>query len=475
MLFRRIYDDQLAQASYLIACQASREAIVIDPLRDPSRYLDAARQEGVHITLVTETHVHADFLSGAAALATAAGAQLLLSGEGEGDAVYRRDAHPSARWLAEGDVIRVGRVRLDVLHVPGHTPEHIVFLVTDEATSPDPVGLVSGDFIFVGDVGRPDLLERAVGAKGTMERSARQLFASLQRMRDLPDYVQLWPGHGAGSACGKSLGAVPQSTLGYERRASWAFAVKDEGAFVKQVLAGQPEPPPYFARMKRLNAGQASALPAIVTDADPARQAVVAGAQVVDVRAPARFAAGHLHGAINVPLGRSFLGYAGSVIDPERDIVLYGEPGNRFAAEEAARALALIGIDRVRGVLTPDSVAPIGDVAVATLTTLPATVIGASAPPAATVLDVRNRSEWDAGHIPGARHIPLAELTARIDELRGGGPLLVHCQGGSRSSIAASVLANAGIPDVSNIDGGYAAWLLGGHAPAMDARSEPHS
>jgi hydroxyacylglutathione hydrolase len=466
MLFRRLYHDQLAQASYLVACEGSMDAIVIDPLRDPAPYLEAALMEGVRITHVTETHVHADFLSGAAELARAAGAELLLSGEGAGPVSYHRDAYPTVRWLRDGDQLRVGRVRLDVMHLPGHTPEHLAFLVTDEGTSEVPAGLLSGDFLFVGDVGRPDLLERAAGVRGSMESSARDLYASLQRVRALPEFVQLWPGHGAGSACGKALGAVPQSTLGYEQRANWAFAIRDVEEFVAQVLAGQPEPPPYFARMKRLNAAgvPSRVAPRPLGPTDLAA-AVDRGAQLVDLRPALEFARGHRPGSLNIPLGKSFLGWAGSVLSPDRDLVLVAPASGQVAARQAMRDLGLIGIDRVLGLVSPEEILAEGS---ATLPTVEATAIGHRAPREATVLDVRTRSEWREGHVPGARHIPLPELTARLDELRGSGPLLVHCQGGSRSAVAASVLLAAGFPDVSNVAGGYAAWEGAGNTPERD-------
>src|SRR5689334_18427710 len=254
MIFRRLHHDRLAQASYLIASEATRQAIVIDPLRDPAIYVEAAEQEDVRIAFVAETHVHADFLSGAETLARQTGAELLLSSESAGEQALARVRRAGAKGLVDGDVIAVGQLRLAVRHTPGHTPEHLVFIVTDTATSGEPVGMVSGDFLFAGDVGRPDLLERAVGITGSMQRSAKDMYRSLQSLRDLPDYLQLWPGHGAGSACGKSLGAIPQSTLGYERRANWAFGSHDEQEFVRRVLADQPEPPAYFARMKQLNA-----------------------------------------------------------------------------------------------------------------------------------------------------------------------------------------------------------------------------
>jgi hydroxyacylglutathione hydrolase len=463
MLFRRIFNDRLAQAGYLVGCQRSREAIVVDPLRDPTPYLEAARQEGLRITSVTETHVHADFVSGAVALAEATGAALLLSGEGEGPASYQRDAYPSARWLHDGEALRIGAVELRVLHVPGHTPEHVAFLVTDTATSNAPMGLISGDFLFVGDVGRPDLLERAAGMEGTMRDSARQLFASLRRLDELPDFIQLWPGHGAGSACGKALGAMPQSTLGYERLTNWALAPMTLEDFTDRVLAGQPEPPPYFARMKRQNAGGASPKPTHARASQEAlRDAVTRGASLVDVRPAADYAAGHLPRSINVPLGKSFLGWAGAVMPANQDIVLIASEQLRGPAESAARDLELIGIDRVLGVLPVERCS---DIELITLSRIPAASIGASPTSDLTVLDVRTRSEWEEGHVPGARHVPLAELTSRLEELSGAGPIAVHCQGGSRSAVAASVLQAAGFDEVSNLEGGYSAWLRAGNSP----------
>ena len=468
MLFCRIHNDRLAQAAYLVACQRSKEAIVIDPLRDPEPYLAAARREGVRITLVTETHIHADFVSGAAALADAAGAELLLSGEGSGAACYDRAAFPRARWLRDGDRIELGEVRLDVLHVPGHTPEHLAFLVTDLASIDSPLGLVSGDFLFVGDVGRPDLLERAAGIAGTMKEAAHQLFASLRRLDALPDHLQIWPGHGAGSACGKSLGAVPQSTLGYERLTNWALRPQSESEFASHVLEGQPEPPAYFARMKRINAAGALALPPRAThDEQELRTMLHERVLAVDVRPAAMFAGGHLAGAINVPLGKSFLTWAGSVIPTDWDVVLIAAPDTRQAADTAARALELIGIDRVLGVLAPPAIGDLGR-RVVTLGAVPAAALGSAAAGDRVVLDVRNRSEWNEGHIPGAVHIPLAELVARVHELRAhaGRPIAVHCQGGSRSAVAASVLQASGFDDVANVEGGYSAWARAGNRPA---------
>ena len=253
MLLKRIYDTKLAQASYLIGCAATGEAIVVDPNRDIDQYLRAAADEGLTIAVVTETHIHADFVSGSRELVERTGAQLLLSDEGDADWKYAFASAASATLLHDGDSFMVGNLKFEVMHTPGHTPEHLTFLVTDTPATDRPMGAITGDFIFVGDVGRPDLLERAAKMQGTMEASARTLFRSLQRFKQFPDHLQIWPGHGAGSACGKALGAVPSSTLGYERFANWGLATTSEDEFVQAVLAGQPEPPKYFAEMKRIN------------------------------------------------------------------------------------------------------------------------------------------------------------------------------------------------------------------------------
>ncbi len=253
MLLRRFYDDKLAQASYMVGCQATGEAVVVDPHRDTDVYLEAAEKEGMRIRYVTETHIHADFLSGARQLAKKVGATLLLSDEGGEDWRYGFAAEDGATLLHDGDRIELGRITLEALHTPGHTPEHLSFRITDGAASDRPMGVLTGDFLFVGDVGRPDLLEKAAGVAGTMEAGARVLWASLERFRSMPDYLQILPGHGAGSACGKALGSVPSSTLGYEKLVNWAFQCADEEEFVQEVLADQPEPPVYFAHMKRMN------------------------------------------------------------------------------------------------------------------------------------------------------------------------------------------------------------------------------
>ncbi|HEU4363978.1 MAG TPA: MBL fold metallo-hydrolase, partial [Candidatus Krumholzibacteria bacterium] len=259
MYFRQIFDQKLAQYSYLIGCQATGEAVVVDPMRDIDTYCDIAAQEGLRIVAAADTHIHADYLSGLRELAERPGVTAYASGEGDDDWQFEwlKGSGYAHRILMHGDQFMIGNIRFDVICTPGHTPEHLCFLVTDTASgSPIPVGLLSGDFVFVGDLGRPDLLETAAGQTGTMEASARTLYRSLDRFRALSPSLQLWPAHGAGSACGKALGAMPVSTVGYELAANRALlAATSEAAFVAYILEGQPEPPLYFARMKRDNRG----------------------------------------------------------------------------------------------------------------------------------------------------------------------------------------------------------------------------
>src|SRR4051812_35025284 len=323
MLLKRFYDEGLAQASYLVGAERTGEALVVDPLRDLEPYLAAAADEELRITHVTETHIHADFLSGARDLVRETGARLLLSAEGDADWQYRIAPNERAELLRDGDSFYVGEIRVEVRHTPGHTPEHLVFLVTDGAVADRPLGIFTGDFIFAGDVGRPDLLEKAANIEGTMTSSARALFQSLRQMREYPDYLQLWPGHGAGSACGKALGAMPSTTLGYERLFNWAFQVADEEEFVRTVLAGQPEAPAYFGRMKLLNRdGPPPRRPLALTLIDAARlrsRLAEAKATIVDSRSSAAFASGFVPGTVNIPGKHTFTTWAGSLLPSDAD------------------------------------------------------------------------------------------------------------------------------------------------------------
>ena len=458
MLLTRVYEDGLAQAAYLVACDHTSLAMVVDANRDVDRYLDEAARAHVRIVAVTETHIHADFVSGSRELARRAGAQLLVSGEGGSDWQYAFAAADGARLLRDGDHFDVGTLSVDVRHTPGHTPEHVSFVVTDTAAGPVPVGMFSGDFLFAGDVGRPDLLERAANVGGTMEPMARRLYRSLHATDSLPAHLQVWPGHGPGSACGKALGAIPSTTLGYERLVSWAFQAASEDDFVRAVLAGQPEPPKYFARMKSLNRDGPPAMPArgelAELDVTAVRRAL-ASKVVIDARPSAEFARSHIPGSMSIPFGTSFATWAGTLLDSDRDIVLLAD--DRARIENARRMLALIGFDRVVGWagrdVRADWAAADGLASVDQLD--PADIAARNH---RTVIDVRGAAEWEEGHIPDARHLFLGRLAETSDDLPRDLPIALHCQGGTRASIAASMLQAKGFTNVATLKGGMDAW-----------------
>lgn len=473
MIFRRIFDPKLAQTSYLIGCSSIREAIVVDPNREAGRYLAAATEDGLRITHVTETHIHADFVSGARELTHRTGALLHLSGAGGSEWGYRYPSEVSWSPLTDGSCIRVGRVQLQAMHLPGHTPEHLAFLVTDTARAAEPMGVLTGDFLFVGDVGRPDLLERAVQALGTMERSARELFQSLQKFAGLPDYVQIWPGHGAGSACGKSLSPMPQSTLGYEKRFNWAFGIRDEAEFVRAVLAGQPDPPRYFARMKRINQtgpkllGEVTAPPRL--NLGDLRRLLDTGAVVVDTRPADEFGRAAVPGTINLPADRSFTTWAGSLLPDDVDIYLVADDRSSLP-EQLARDLAGIGLDRVAGYFPP-GVVEAWKASGKQLQIVPAVSLEEFARDHAedgtVVLDVRREGEWRAGHVPGSLNVPLGELQERLAQIPRDAMLMVHCQTGSRAAIGVSILLARGFPNVRLLSGGFASWRAAGQVVAV--------
>ena len=468
MLLRRFYDPKLAQASYLVGCPTTGEALVVDPNRDIDPYLQAADAEGLRVSHVTETHIHADFVSGARELAHRAGARLYLSGAGGDNWRYGYSTEAGVTPLHEGSRLSVGTVELRVLHVPGHTPEHLTLLVTDTATASEPMGAFTGDFIFVGDVGRPDLLERAAQMGGTMEESARQLFRSLQRFRTQPDYLQIWPGHGAGSACGKSLGAVPQTTLGYEKRFNWAFGITDESEFVRAVLAGQPEPPRYFAEMKRINQSGPRLLGGIRR---PARLPVgtlagilAQGGAVVDTRPAPEFVLGAAPGTINIPVNRAFTTWAGSLLPYDRDFYLIVDDRTGQTVDELVRDLAGIGLDRLAGYFGTDSIEGwrASNGYLQTIATLTLAEVSQLRADGVTVLDVRGEGEWESGHLPGSLNVPVGSLDGRVNEIPRDRPVIVHCQTGARAALAASLLRARGFSDVRYFPGGFAEWCAAG-------------
>ena len=480
MLLRRFYDTKLAQASYLIGCQKTGEAIVIDANRDVAQYIVAAAEDGVRVTHVSETHIHADFVSGSRELAQRTGATLLLSDEGDADWKYAFAAESGATLLHDHDVFMIGNLKFEVLHTPGHTPEHITFVVTDTPASSQPIGAVTGDFVFVGDVGRPDLLEKAAKVMGTMEAGARTLFHSLQKFRTLPDHLQLWPGHGAGSACGKALGAVPTSTLGYEKIVNWGLRIDDEQEFVNAVLEGQPEPPKYFAEMKRINRMGPAILGAVSRpaplDLTHLDALLTSGTPIVDTRAADVFAAGLIPGTINIPLNKSFSTWAGWLLPYSTDAYVIVDSED---VDTVVRDLAMIGLDRVAGYF-PTSVISEWTDAGRSLDVIvqrtPAQVAAMMDDARVTVVDVRGATEYDAGHLRGVRNIPVGHLADHLPELPRDTPLVLHCQSGARSSIGASVLRAHGFANVINMTGGFGAWDAAGlpvertHADVAAAR-----
>lgn len=474
MLLRHLYNQQLAQASYLVGCAATGEALVVDPNRDIAQYLALAEREGLRIVAVTETHIHADFVSGARELAARTGARLYLSAEGTAEWQYAFAADSGAILVRDGDHFMVGNIRLDIWHTPGHTPEHLSFLATDTAGADAPMGIFTGDFVFVGDVGRPDLLERAAGYADTMEAGGRDLYRSLQRFRTLPEWVQVWPGHGAGSACGKALGAVPQSTVGYELRFNWAFSLDDEAQFIEAVLAGQPDPPRYFAQMKRVNTLGPALAGALAQPAhwEPERlhAAWAARLPIIDTRPAAEFGAHAIPRAINLPAGSMFLTWAGWLVPYDRPYALIADE------EEIAGLvgqLRLIGLDNIAGFWSTDaldawaaegeelrSIERIDAVALSELIRQGS----------ATVIDVRGAGEYATGHIAGSHNIPLGYLAQRLDEVPIYGPVVVQCQSGARSAIAASLLAAHGRRNVRNLLGGIEGWQSTGRPIERDGQ-----
>lgn len=465
MFFRQVYDPKLSQYAYVIGCQATREAIVIDPLRDVATYVDIAESEGLKIIAVAETHIHADFLSGARELAERAKATVYVSGEGGADwqSEWVKAGEYPHRILRDGDHFMIGNIRFDAIHTPGHTPEHMCYTVTDTpAHASMPVGILSGDFVFVGDVGRPDLLESAAGQAGTMESGARSLFRSIEKFRKLPAAMQLWPAHGAGSACGKALGAVPMSTVGYELSANASIsAAASADAFVAYILDGQPEPPLYFARMKRDNRGGPPVLgkvpePKAINAAKLVELQGATGVAVIDTRAWEWYRKAHVPGALFAPLGKSFTTIAGSYVPEGMAIYLIIEEAR---VREAVTDLIRVGLDRVVGYATPatfDEYARKGKPA--STGEIDAAQVEAQIEAGATVLDVRRASELaERGQIPGALHIAYERLLSRVSEVPKNKPVIVYCRSGNRSAYASGLLDRMGY-QATNVAGGYEAW-----------------
>lgn len=466
MFFRQIFEPRLAQYAYIIGCQKTGEAIVIDPMRDVQQYFDIAEKEKLNITAAADTHIHADYISGLRELAER-GVKVYASDEGDADWKYEWliGSDYNYELLKDDSVIMVGNIEIRAIHTPGHTPEHLIFSVTDKGGGADrPMGIATGDFVFVGDVGRPDLLESAAGMKDIMKPSAQTLFKSLEKFKNMPEYMQVWPGHGAGSACGKALGAVPESTVGYELRfnASLKEATTEDN-FVNFILEGQPEPPLYFARMKRDNKiGPAvlGKLP-VPEKADVSVLKELAGNRevaLIDTRERKAFMDGHLQGAIFSPLDKQFNTTAGSYVTEDQPIYLVIDEER---LEEAVRDLINVGLDDIRGYI------PVAEYE----EWLQANSAAVSIPHLnfeehghqllsddIHVLDVRKASEFSEGHVKGAQNIPHTRLLDRIDEIKTDKKIYVHCSAGGRSAVAAALVQRYG-HEVAYVDGEMAPWF----------------
>jgi glyoxylase-like metal-dependent hydrolase (beta-lactamase superfamily II)/rhodanese-related sulfurtransferase len=452
MKFNQYYLECLSHASYLIGDETSGRAVVVDPQRDVAEYVADAEQLGLTIELVIETHFHADFLSGHLELANATGATIVYSSVAETEF--------ESMGVEDGQRLSLGEVTLEFRHTPGHTPESLSIVIYERPDDATPFGVLTGDTLFIGDVGRPDLLA-SIGF--TRDELADKLYDSLHdKLMTLPDATRVYPAHGAGSACGKNLSADLWSTIGDQKDTNYALRAPDKPTFVSLVTDGQAAAPSYFAYDAILNRKDRglldeTKLPTSMSY-EQTLEAIYRGAVLVDGRNPEEFAHGHLRQAINIGLGGRYAEFAGSVLPPDVDIVLVTEPGDELVGKNR---LARIGFDRVIGYLDqPDKAMFQHDDNVQFASRLTAKAFDAVAGEMADlqIVDVRNPGETEAGTIPNAVNIPVGQLPGRLGELDATLPTVVYCAGGYRSSVAASLLRQRGFADVSDILGGYNAW-----------------
>ncbi len=457
MYLKQFYLGCLAHASYLIADEKSKIAAVIDPQRDIEQYVQEAEANGFSIKYVLLTHFHADFLAGHLEMRDKLGARILLGRAGAAE--YEFDA------AEEGDKIELGSdVRLEILETPGHTPEGISILVFDGAKSNEkPFAVMTGDTLFVGDVGRPDLLA-SIGM--TAEELASMLYDSLHnKLMQLPDATLVYPAHGAGSMCGKNLGKESFSTIGEQRKFNYALNIKSKEEFIKTISADQPDAPAYFAMNASLNKQERQTLhdhmpraltPLAIEDACKLQKE---GAQVLDTRGPSEFAQGHMKGSYNIGLNGNYASWSGTILDHKKPIIVVANPGSE---EESALRLGRIGYDNVVGyvdggppafLFRPEMVNQIERFTARELSSQ----LRTKEPP--QILDVRTEAEYKDKHIDGALNIPLNRLSANLKDVPKNRPLVIHCLGGYRSMIAASILAANGFDSISDLRGGIKAWL----------------
>ncbi len=464
MFFEQIFEEKLAQYAYLIGCQRNGQAIVIDPMRDIERYEKLAAKHNLKIVAAAETHIHADYLSGLREFAEK-GLKVYASDEGDKDWKYEWliGSDYNYQLLKDGDEFKIGNIKFTTVYSPGHTPEHVSYLVTDGAATDEPMGILSGDFVFVGDVGRPDLLETAAGQVGAMEGSAKILYKSLEKFKAMPEYLQLWPGHGAGSACGKALGAVPKSTVGYEQKFNTSIrSAITEKSFVDYILEGQPEPPLYFARMKRDNKLGPKVLgdlpsPQKMTINDIVDKTNGDNAVIIDTRKRTEFMNGHLKGSLLATINKQFNTIAGSYVTEDQDIYLIIEEDK---VGEAVTDLIRIGLDSIKGFSTPSELKNAELVSTETINFEKTDSLLEET--GYTLLDARKKSEFDEGHHPEAINISHTRLLDRIEEIPKNQPVLVHCQSGNRASFASALLESKGW-DVKFIDDSVKPWLQKNH------------
>lgn len=471
MLLKYFYDTALAHASYMVGCQKTGEAIIIDPGRDIQQYLDAAAREDMKIVAAADTHIHADYVSGARELADQHAAKLFLSDEGPVEWKYLFAKDYEHQMMKDGDTFSIGKIEFEVLHTPGHTPESLSFMLTDKGGGADkPMGIFTGDFVFVGSIGRPDLLEEAAGIKGTAEPGARDLFRSIERFRQLPDYLQVWPAHGAGSACGKGLGSIPSTSVGYEKMFNPALQFGDEQEFVDYILSEQPEAPKYFAVMKRVNKEGPNVLGIRESPGKLNVQSIVTIApdqMVIDTRRQQVFAASHVKGTINLSL-KYLAAWAGWLVDYERPVFLLTSDSDR---SEAIRILYKIGIEQIAGYFDAQEVADAGLNVQSYEEVTPATIAQRVTSSELVLIDVRGDTEWKEKHIEQAKRCFLANLPEKLNEFSGDCKLVFQCRSGGRSAIAASLAQAAGVENVMNLKGGINAWADVG-LPVMGESSD---
>ncbi|HEX9160270.1 MAG TPA: rhodanese-like domain-containing protein [Thermoanaerobaculia bacterium] len=443
MDFHQFYLGCLAHASYLVGSDG--EAAIVDPQRDVEQYIAEAEKRGLRIRYVIETHLHADFVSGHRELAERTGAEIVLGANAEA-----QFPHMPVR---QGDVLRLGSVELRAIETPGHTPESISWLVVENGRA---VKVLTGDTLFIGDVGRPDL----AGAKGYTPRTmAGMLYDSLHnKLMKLGDDIEVWPAHGAGSACGRNISTETWSTIGVQRRTNYALGPMSRDDFITIMTTDLPDVPPYFMRDAEINRIGARALSEItakpLTTRD-VKSALHRGAIALDVRDSDAFGAGHIGGAINIGLAGQYASWCGTLLNATDDVVVVADGAE--ASREAVIRLARVGMENVIGYLDGGVLAwSNAGYATAQLPQITARALSESRLP---VIDVRRKAEYATGHVPGARNIPLNELAQREDEIRTDEPLAVICAGGYRSSIAASILARSGVADLTNVAGGTSAWI----------------